>query len=249
MRDFFEILAENGHEIHVLLRTRDRKEKKIVQNGNMWFHYIKLPHVFKLHRLIALPAFLIKSIQICLKYNIDLTYSHIYGFHGLIGVIISKITGKLSVHWHCGFVDYFRQGMSILPLITDYYPLRLTAKFVDVLLTCTNATKRHYEKFWALNPNKMEVLPNSVSLDRFNPSISDTDLKRKLSLRKNIILFVHGLSERKGPQYLIRALPYILIKFPDSTCIIIGKGPQLAELIDLAKDLGLKNYFDVSLIC
>lgn len=245
MYDFFERLATNGHEIHVLLRSRSIEEKGTSRIGNLWLHYINLPQKLKLHRLLAFPVFMVKAIQLCLRYNVDIIYSHIYGFHGLIGIITATITHIPSIHWHCGFVGYFRNEMSFLTRITDYYPLRLTTKFVDVLLTCTNATKQHYQKFWALNPRKIKIIANSVALTRFTPSINGNEIKHKLNLSKNIILFVHRLSERKGPQYLIKALPYVKKEHPDCACIMVGTGPQLVGLINLAKELGLKSQKDI----
>ena len=245
MYDLFERLAENGHEIHVLLRARSIEDKGTSRIGNLWLHYIRLPLKFKLHRLLAFPVFLVKAIQLCLRYNVDIIYSHIFGFYGLVGTATAKITQKPSFHWHCALVGYFRKEMSVLELITGYYPLRLTTKFVDVLITGANAIKRHYLKLWPIDPKKIKILPNSVSFDRFNPSINGYEIRRKLNLKKNIILFVHHLGERKGPQYLIRALPYVKKELPDCVCIMVGSGPQLAELIDLAKDLGLKNKKDI----
>ena len=245
MYDLFERLAENGHEIHVLLRARSIEEKGTSRIGNLWLHYIRLPLKFNLHRLLAFPVFLVKAIQLCLQLNINIIYSHIFGFYGLVGTVTAKIIQKPSIHWHCALEGYFRKEMSVLDLITGYYPLTLTAKFGDILITGTNALKRHYLKLWPIDPNKIKILPNSVSLDRFNPSINGDEVRRKLNLKKDIILFVHHLGERKGPKYLIKALPYVKKELPDCVCIMVGTGPQLAELIDLVKELGLKNKKDI----
>jgi glycosyltransferase involved in cell wall biosynthesis len=70
--------------------------------------------------------------------------------------------------------------------------------------------------------------------ERFSPSPC---LRREKSL-----LFVGRLVEKKGLEYLIRALPQVLETHPDATLTIIGTGPQEAAARSLCTALGVAPH-------
>ncbi|MCS7010975.1 MAG: glycosyltransferase [Anaerolineales bacterium] len=78
---------------------------------------------------------------------------------------------------------------------------------------------------------QIEVLPNGVDVDYFRPS----------EKREPLILFVGSLIERKGVRYLLEAMRFIHQTLPQLRLVIIGEGPQQAELQTLANRLGLAN--------
>jgi len=54
-----------------------------------------------------------------------------------------------------------------------------------------------------------------------------------------ILSYFGRLSPEKGVDYLIRAMPKIISKFPDAKLEIIGDGPEREHLMELSKTLGL----------
>ncbi|MFH2105428.1 MAG: glycosyltransferase family 4 protein [Parcubacteria group bacterium] len=61
-------------------------------------------------------------------------------------------------------------------------------------------------------------------------------------LNANVILSVGRLVERKGHDMVIRSLPAILQRFPNTLYLIIGDGPHKKQLQDQIKELGLEKY-------
>jgi glycosyltransferase involved in cell wall biosynthesis len=55
--------------------------------------------------------------------------------------------------------------------------------------------------------------------------------------REPVILFVGRLAEKKGCEYIIRAMSQIQTEVPDAELVIIGDGPLRAELEELATTL------------
>ncbi|MFX1518971.1 MAG: glycosyltransferase family 4 protein [Promethearchaeota archaeon] len=89
---------------------------------------------------------------------------------------------------------------------------------------------------------KIEIIPNAVSLDEFNPIIDGTDILETYDLNKSKrILFVGRLIKRKGCRFIIKAMPEILRTFPDAKLIVVGNGPQEAQLKNLVKKLGIAD--------
>lgn len=240
--DFCEEIANLGHQIHILTRYRGNgkiKFEKDMKNINL--HFIKLLQN-KLFRLFQFLFFLKETVRLIKKHRIDVIYSHIYGFYGLINIIAGKLTNRRCFHWHCGFIGSFLRQLSLKEHLTGFIPLRITLKQVDRLITGTKATKRHYIELFGIPQENIELMPNGVSLTRFNPFITADDLKEHLGLKnKQIILYIHHLSPRKGPEYLIKAIPPIKKHVPNCVAILIGDGPQKNELERIILNLHLED--------
>ncbi len=84
---------------------------------------------------------------------------------------------------------------------------------------------------YQLNDNKIEVVPMGVNLAKFSP---DNRIENYFSQGdKKVILFVGRLVEKKGTEYLIKAMKDIPAKL-----IIVGDGPQRDYLVELADGTG-----------
>jgi glycosyltransferase involved in cell wall biosynthesis len=86
-----------------------------------------------------------------------------------------------------------------------------------------------------VKPGKISIISNAVNLSSFHPSD-----EKKL----NIILFVGNLTESKGIEYLIEAMPTVLQRIKNYRLTIIGDGPQRRKLEKLAQTLGIQEYID-----
>jgi colanic acid/amylovoran biosynthesis glycosyltransferase len=74
-----------------------------------------------------------------------------------------------------------------------------------------------------------------INTEKFNPSGSVD--------RKNVILFVGRLVEKKGGEYLIRAAAKVQETHPDTEVVFIGSGPRRDDLEKLARDVGCDVRF------
>ncbi|MBI5787290.1 MAG: glycosyltransferase family 4 protein [Candidatus Schekmanbacteria bacterium] len=76
------------------------------------------------------------------------------------------------------------------------------------------------------------VIYNGIDVDEFKPQV------RKNSGKINLII-VSRLIGRKGIDYLLRAMPEVIKKFPQITLTIIGEGNLEQHLQSLSADLGI----------
>jgi colanic acid/amylovoran biosynthesis glycosyltransferase len=79
---------------------------------------------------------------------------------------------------------------------------------------------------------KVEVHYTGIDTKKFTPASTE---------REPIILFVGRLTERKGPEYLIRAAAEVQNNLPSAELVVIGDGPLRADLEQLAKQ-SLRRY-------
>lgn len=93
-----------------------------------------------------------------------------------------------------------------------------------------------------IDPARIRVIPNGVDLKKFaNPVLGMDTLRRDLSLEQDdkIILTIGRLAKQKGTEYLLRALPEILMKYTSVKLLIVGKGPQEKKLMEKVEQLDL----------
>ena len=88
---------------------------------------------------------------------------------------------------------------------------------------------------------KVEIIPNGVDLDLFQPRPRKPDLVARY--HGGLILFtVARLIERKGVDAMIKALPLIMRQFPKIHYIVAGQGPERDALLALRDGLGLQAH-------
>lgn len=92
----------------------------------------------------------------------------------------------------------------------------------------------------ALGPRAhLTRLPSGVDTDRFTPGLGES-VRRRLGLAgRPVVVCVSRLVARKGQDVLIRALPGIRRRVPDTALLLVGGGPERARLERLARDAGL----------
>jgi glycosyltransferase involved in cell wall biosynthesis len=121
-------------------------------------------------------------------------------------------------------------------------------KYLDVLTYRTIAVSKAVGNFLIENkitrPEKLVVLYSGLQIPKYSP-------KEKLNSSTKTIGFVGSLTERKGLQYLLQAIPKVISHFPAHKIklIIIGDGPEKAILNSLAHQLKIEGdiYFTGSI--
>ena len=89
--------------------------------------------------------------------------------------------------------------------------------------------------------DKVTVIPNAVDIDKFAVGgEADQDLKTRLGLQgSRLIGFIGSFYAYEGLDILLRAVPALAARIPDLRVLLVGGGPQDAQLRQLAKDLGI----------
>ncbi len=93
-----------------------------------------------------------------------------------------------------------------------------------------------------IQPRRLEVITNAADPDRFPaiPAADCTSFRVQSGFNGGPLLLTVGhVSERKGQEIVIRALPHILEKMPDTHYLMIGLPTLQPQLTQLAADLGV----------
>lgn len=168
-----------------------------------------------------------------------------------IGVLAKLLSIKMY-YWNSG------QGRNILPRWTDgiqgftrraraelaYLPFYIATKLAYRFVTGPELMGDYYAKEYGISSRKLIILYNDIDLTRFVPvqgknragivSIADRSPQNNV-----VILFVHRLSIRKGPQHLV-PLASKLAKVSDNfVFLVVGDGPYRGQLLQEIHSRGL----------
>jgi teichuronic acid biosynthesis glycosyltransferase TuaC len=111
--------------------------------------------------------------------------------------------------------------------------IRWAAEEAAGIITVCEALKTSLVALGA-QPDKIRVLRNGVDLAMFRPSDRE-DARKRYGFDGTILLSVGHLIPRKGHDLAIKALQYL----PEKRLVIVGDGPELANLKALAERIGV----------
>ncbi|APU69129.1 glycosyltransferase family 4 protein [Christiangramia flava] len=108
-------------------------------------------------------------------------------------------------------------------------------KLATKIVTTSAAAKEDISKHYNLKEKKISILPNAV----IEPKIIKGDID-PLKL-----IFVGRLHPAKGFEVLIKALPKVILKYPQLKVEVLGGGPQeIQKFTKMAKDLSVLNHLN-----
>jgi glycosyltransferase involved in cell wall biosynthesis len=117
---------------------------------------------------------------------------------------------------------------------------RLANRLTDVVVANSDAVRADALRQEGLPPEKVVVIHNGLALERFD-SPADPELRRALGLEgaQAIVAVVANLIRYKGHQVFLEAWGEVAARFPGAVAILVGDGPERADLEALARASGL----------
>lgn len=93
-------------------------------------------------------------------------------------------------------------------------------------------------QMYRLKADVMGVSPNGVDTERFSPNRRSELIRRGLESR-HIVVFSGAIYKWRGLGVLLEAAPYVKKVLPDVKFLILGDGPDLTSLAQMANSSGL----------
>jgi len=172
---------------------------------------------------------------------------------------IMKKEKIIMIHAHYilpqGFIAVFLKKLFKIPLLvtihgSDLFPLKnilfkKLQKFVvinsDYVTVNSGATRYELVNRFPSYSQKIKIIPMGVDINIFKKK----NLKKPKKYAKNkLLLFVGRLSDQKGLQYLIDAIPDVAKYYPNIKLLIIGSGPYEKILKEKVHDNKVKEHVE-----
>jgi len=227
----FEIM--DGMEVFRFPYFYPKKYQKLAYNGGI-IPNIKKSNLSKLQIPFLVLCELFYAYKIIKSEKIDIIHSHWVIPNGLVGAAFKKIYGiKHVTTAHAGDVFTIRNSL-ILRRIT-----RCIFRNSDAITANSEYTKKIILSIDNTMDHKVKIIPMGVDTSRFSPK-SRSDLKKSFD-SEYLILSVGRLVDKKGIEYLIESMKYVIKRHPNIKLIIGGSGPERERLEKLSENLNIEN--------
>lgn len=169
----------------------------------------------------------------------------------MLYLLIFRKFNVVHVHWILpqGFFAIILKKIFKIPVIVSAHgsdifglqKLNFIKSFIlnNSTVVTTNSTVTQSKILNICPKSNLLLFPEGVDVTLFNYKKRDMQWRKKINKDNKIILAVGRLIECKGFEFLIKAMPKILDKFPDAKLIIVGSGPEENNLKQIAEKLGL----------
>jgi len=176
------------------------------------------------------------------KFDVVCVHDWLSGISG----IITKNETKIPVAFHVHSTEWGRSGGQGSEVVSHLESQ--SAQIADRVVTVSYAMRDDLVRHgWPAA--KISVVWNGVDPDRYDPAKVNPEAVRKVRTRYNIpddgfmLLFLGRLTWVKGVRNLMQAMPSILKEYPKTKLVILGKGEEQSDIVDMAGRLGFKDNF------
>ena len=244
-------LEKQGHEVFIVT-VGENKKYNLEENGKI----LRLPsvNIAHLYDYKFTSVYPIKAINIIKKMNLDVIHTNIEFTIGMFARVLSVQLGIPLVHtYHTKWEDYTHYVTKNIKVLDKLS--KEAVKYLSIFLADTTTTelivptKKIYDLFKDKYKSKknIHIVPTGIETYRFykeNFNPKDINRLRKfIGLKKKdyVILTVARLAKEKSIDRLIINHKELIEKHPDIKLVIVGDGPDIDKLKQLAIDMSIKN--------
>ncbi|GAA6826102.1 N-acetyl-alpha-D-glucosaminyl L-malate synthase BshA [Staphylococcus sp. 18_1_E_LY] len=229
-------LAERGHDIHFITSNIPFRIRKPLPN--ITFHQVEVNQ----YAVFQYPPYDItlstKIAEVINEYDLDLLHMHYAVPHAVCGILAKQMSGKdikIMTTLH---------GTDITVLGYDH-SLKNAIKFgIEESDIVTSVSKSLAQQTQEIIETSKEIVPiyNFVRENEF-PTIRNTNLKQYYGIEddEKVIIHVSNFRAVKRIDTVIETFAKIH-KQMASKLLLIGDGPELMDMKQLAKDLDIEEY-------
>jgi glycosyltransferase involved in cell wall biosynthesis len=175
-------------------------------------------------------------------YQFDIVCVHDW-LSSIAGLIVKNET-KIPLVFHVHSTEWGRSGGYGSNVISHLEST--TAQAADHVITVSHTMRDDLTKHgWT--QSKISVIWNGVDPERYNPEKCEEEETEKIRQQYNIsddskmLLFLGRLTWVKSVINLVQAMPIVLKEYPNAKLVILGKGEEQNDIIELAKRLKITD--------
>lgn len=173
-----------------------------------------------------------------------------FGFHRSIWKLLSTVKRNRIDLIHCNdrwtaMFSSFVSKLLKVPMIYNarsiYLDKRITGRFFGKnIITVSSAVRKNLVDYFGISPKRIEVIYSGTDIIH-STALEQEEVKNRFANNgtHRIVAVIAQLTEAKGHEYLIRALPKVVEKYPDIKLLFTGDGKLKQSLQEKAADLGV----------
>ena len=235
-------LINQGHDVRVLLMSRNHKSKIIKDNyliGSFSLPFIDFRQSFRYND---------KVLDEIISWNPDIIHVQTEWYAGHVGK-------KLAEKCNCPYIntshtlwEEFTQGLIPIESIRKFFSKNLVKRSYansSAIVVPSEKMISSLKKIHITLP--IHIIPTGVDISNFNqdfPLFEKNKLKSQLNINENskVLISIGRVSKEKDLDELIDFLPDLVLKNRNIVLIIGGEGPHLKHLKNKVEKLNMGDY-------
>lgn len=113
------------------------------------------------------------------------------------------------------------------------------------IITVSEMSQTHTIRHYGIRPEKVTTIYNGIDISPHYSKfqVKHASVKNQLNIPENahVLLTVAILRKQKGVQFMVRAIPDILLDYPNVYYLIVGNGPHLENLEREVRELNITD--------
>ena len=244
VRNLMEELEKKGHQVRVLTvseRLKSHKEDNV--------YYIKSVSLEKVYPNVRMPiSYRHRFIRELIEWKPDVIHSQCEFFSYQFASYISKKTGAPIVHTYHALYEQYVTYVLPSQRLGEYFIgklSRMRLKHAEVIVAPTQKVENVLRNYGIQNP--IQVIPSGIALEQHKGQMP---AEERLSRRKalgipedhTVLLNLGRLGTEKNLNELLELLSMELMHNDKITLLIVGDGPAIKELEEMAVQLGIRDH-------
>lgn len=183
-----------------------------------------------------------RTLRKTFRVGLDVVHAHGGGFFSFLGYQLALAKGyPFVLTYHTYLAKYTHYLFIKNDLLTSKVATngsKLVCNLADVVVVPSAKMKQVLESYGV--SKQIEVVPNPIDTKKFRP-VGKGYFRNKLKLSSNakILLTASRLGKEKNIDFLLKAFALVAKKDQNCIFIIVGDGPELNNLKELANNLKL----------
>jgi phosphatidylinositol alpha-mannosyltransferase len=246
VRDHIRHLSEQfikmGHDVRILAPGPGTKGKFPEAHIYNMGRTIPLPINGSIARITFVPALTWRVRRVLQREHFDVIHIHEPLVPGL-SLTVLRLSRTLTVGTFHAFANPRMTSTPYLAYASAYPFLRPYFRRLAGRIAVSSAAYQFISRYF---PGDYRIIPNGIDMQRFNPHNAPLP---QFSDNKFNILFVGRFERRKGPKYLLRAIPAIRERYPNTRFIFVGEGRFRAGCQHFVEQAGWSDVIFTALLC
>lgn len=182
----------------------------------------------------------IKLFRLIKTEKINIIHTSFMHFFTLYNIIFKLAGASKIIHHQHGAVIKKRDNIfkEILKRIRNV----VTTKWIYKILAVSDFIGNQLRKNYNFKPDKIKTIYNGININRFSVEKDESIYKEyKIPDGAKIVIAIAYLTQGKGIDYLLNAVPSVIEETPNTYFFIVGDGPCLTKYKDLVKNLNVEK--------
>ena len=187
--------------------------------------------------LLPTPSVARRAAEIARDYDCDRV---LFGAAAPLGLLAPGLRQRTGIRRAVAITHGHEVGWAALPAARGL--LRRVARGCDVVTYLGEYTRVRLARAIG-GLTTLERLAPGVDTDMYRPTVPGLAVRQRHGLRdRPVIVCVSRLVRRKGQDSLIRALPAVRRRIPDTALLLVGDGPYRSTLETMAREEGVAEH-------